>query len=218
MAFTFLDEIGRAPEGNLLEDLAPAYDVTNIEAEGASAYFGFVSDLLNPINANVWKGSVDDIRNATIVDSIINYYSISVSRISNSFSNFDSEEEERALVAGGKLSLPGSLIDNAIQSVQKARIPWQAQMAQDILLDFYTQIQISGKKSGPGFMVAFPEDGALLIEWQQSGRRFGVSFEESEGNSFWYLIDLDATPNIRSTGKLKDLSPSKIVGFILRDG
>lgn len=36
--------------------------------------------------------------------------------------------------------------------------------------------------------IVFPEDGSVLIEWIEEGRRFGISLEPNIEESGWYYV------------------------------
>ena len=57
-----------------------------------------------------------------------------------------------------------------------------------MLEDFLDAIAQEDTSAAPELRFSLPDDGSILLEWTFKDRRFGMSFEEDEGESGWYFV------------------------------
>lgn len=69
--------------------------------------------------------------------------------------------------------------------------------------------------SAPPLRADLHDDGSVLIEWTFTDRRFGLSFEEEEGESGWYFV-FSREPSTRyEAGTMDQLDMPRMVKLTL---
>lgn len=76
---------------------------------------------------------------------------------------------------------------HAAHALESLRDPRTANVKR-MLEDFLDAIAHEDTTDAPELRFALPDDGSILLEWTFKDRRFGMSFEENEGESGWYFV------------------------------